>query len=431
MQLKKKQQLFFAAFIVILLIAVALFWWLLSGTELLKEKESYKAPINSPSSGIDPREIWVDKISVEQDLTSKRIENLEKMVEKLLKFNNSDSRKQTQHIEQIQQVEQVQQQLQPQPQQQQTPQQQTPQQQTSQSETPQQFKMQPLMPDATTLPIIEQPVHPEEFIVKAATKKRIHTRGITHTSVRLKNSKTLKSYDNSIPAGAFAQAVLLGGVDASTSIQASSDPRPILLRVTAAGTLPRRFKSDLCDCHVLAASYGDVSSERVFMRLEKLTCMERKTGEVLEMPIDGYVAGEDGRAGLRGTIVDRAGANMRNAAIGGFLSGIGSFLSTANNNPMTFSLNSGLAQSNPLTNGDMLKHGVAKGASSALEKYADFYIKRAEQMQPVLQVEAGRIVDIVFTKGVRFEDSAERSELIKQNDQKRLTNLEISNNATY
>ena len=429
MQLKQKQQLFFAAFIVILLIAVALFWWLLSGTELLKEKESYKAPINSPSSGIDPREIWVDKISVEQDLTSKRIENLEKMVEKLLKFNNTDSKKSKTQIEQPQEIQEPSQIKHQQPQS--LISQQQPQPEMQQPTAQQPFKIQPLMSDATTLPIIEQPMHPEEFIVKAATKKRIHTRGITHTSVRLKNSKTLKSYDNSIPAGAFAQAVLLGGVDASTSIQASSDPRPILLRVTAAGTLPRRFKSDLCDCHVLAASYGDVSSERVFMRLEKLTCMERKTGEVLEMQVDGYVAGEDGRAGLRGTIVDRAGANMRNAAIGGFLSGIGSFLSTANNNPMTFSLNSGLAQSNPLTNGDMLKHGVAKGASSALEKYADFYIKRAEQMQPVLQVEAGRIVDIVFTKGVRFEDSAERSELIKQNDQQRLNNLEISNNATY
>ena len=74
---------------------------------------------------------------------------------------------------------------------------------------------------------------------------------------------------------------MVGGVDASTSIQASNDPRPVLLRVTDHGTLPRKFKSDLCGCHVLAACYGDISSERVYMRLEKLTCTERKTGEVV------------------------------------------------------------------------------------------------------------------------------------------------------
>jgi conjugal transfer pilus assembly protein TraB len=54
-----------------------------------------------------------------------------------------------------------------------------------------------------------------------------------------------------------------------------------------------------------------------------------------------------------------------------------------------------------------------------LDKYADFYIKRAEQMQPVIQVQAGRIADIVFTQGVAFEDSAARGHLIKAHDQQR------------
>ena len=240
-------------------------------------------------------------------------------------------------------------------------------------------------------------------------------------NIRLHNSKAnslLKTTDNTIPAGAFAKAILLGGVDASTSIQSASDPRPVLLRVTDFGTLPRRFKSDLKGCHVLAASYGDISSERVFMRLEKLTCVERKTGEVVEMNVQGYVAGEDGRAGLRGSVVDRAGESMRNALVGGFFSGMGSFLSQAHN-PVTFSPLNGLAQTNPLTNEGILKHGAAKGTSNALEKYADFYIKRAEQLQPVIQVAAGRPVDIVFSQGFAFGDSAIRHAVGKINDQKR------------
>ena len=221
---------------------------------------------------------------------------------------------------------------------------------------------------------------------------------------------------------------MVGGVDASTSIQASNDPRPVLLRVTDHGTLPRKFKSDLCGCHVLAACYGDISSERVYMRLEKLTCTERKTGEVVEMAVNGYVAGEDGRAGLRGIVVDRAGESMRNAAIGGFLSGMGNFLSQSHS-PVTFSPANGLAQTNPMTNPDMLKFGAAKGASGALDKYADFYIKRAEQMQPVIQVQAGRKVDIVFTQGVAFENSAARADMIRVNDQHRLSQIHNSSDS--
>ena len=264
--------------------------------------------------------------------------------------------------------------------------------------------------------------------LKQEKAPRFRSKGIQRTSLMLANSKSnknLKTADNTVPAGAFAGAVMVGGVDASTSIQASNDPRPVLLRVTDPGTLPRKFKSDLCGCHVLAACYGDISSERVYMRLEKLTCTERKTGEIVEMAVNGYVAGEDGRAGLRGIVVDRAGESMRNAAIGGFLSGMGNFLSQSHS-PVTFSPANGLAQTNPMTNPDMLKFGAAKGASGALDKYAEFYIKRAEQMQPVIQVQAGRKVDIVFTQGVAFENSAARADMIRVNDQHRLSQIHNS-----
>ena len=62
----------------------------------------------------------------------------------------------------------------------------------------------------------------------------------------------------------------------------------------------------------------------------------------------------------------------------------------------------------------------------ALDKYADFYIKRAEQMQPVIQVAAGRKVDMVFTQGVDFADSAVRQILSKTNDQKRYQQVQNS-----
>lgn len=101
----------------------------------------------------------------------------------------------------------------------------------------------------------------------------------------------IKTILNTIPAGAFARSVLLSGLDASAAMSASADPRPLLLRLTDHGTLPRRFKSDLKDCHMTASAYGDLSSERVYARLEKLTCTIRKTGEIIETQVAGYIAG--------------------------------------------------------------------------------------------------------------------------------------------
>jgi conjugal transfer pilus assembly protein TraB len=43
--------------------------------------------------------------------------------------------------------------------------------------------------------------------------------------------------------------------------------------------------------------------------------------------------------------------------------------------------------------------GMASGASSALDRLSQYYIDRAEQLQPVIQIAAGQVVDIVFTEG--------------------------------
>ncbi len=410
-----------------------------------KTAVSYKAPITSGASRLDPKEMWAEKFATEHDLQAKRLEAMEKMLQTLVKINEqavptaSVNRNHPQGL--VQQLG-----FNP----------------NNPQANPGNFKQNTQDPSVATADLREDlkaqdlqtgTAAPFDIVGKqlsggaipqnmqpktvqspppAQQPPRFRSKGIQRTSLMLANSKSnknLKTVDNTIPAGAFAGAVMVGGVDASTSIQASNDPRPVLLRVTDHGTLPRKFKSDLCGCHVLAACYGDISSERVYMRLEKLTCTERKTGEVVEMTVNGYVAGEDGRAGLRGVVVDRAGESMRNAAIGGFLSGMGNFLSQSHN-PVTFSLANGLAQTNPMTNPEMLKFGAAKGASGALDKYAEFYIKRAEQMQPVIQVQAGRRVDIVFTQGVAFENSAARGEMIKVNDQQRLSQLHSSSNTT-
>jgi conjugal transfer pilus assembly protein TraB len=266
-------------------------------------------------------------------------------------------------------------------------------------------------------------------------------RKITLSLKNARGSSPLKSVDNTIPAGAFARAVLLGGVDASASIQASSDPRPALLRIMDPGTLPRTFRSDLQGCHALAACYGDISSERVFMRLEKLTCTERKTGEIVEVKVQGYVAGEDGRTGVRGSVVDRAGESMRNVLMGGFLGGIGEFLSQPHTAALTFSPMAGMGglaqagslaqatQPNPMGVKDMLKHGAGKGINNALDKYADFYIKRAEQLQPVIQVAAGRQVDIVFTEGVSIGESVYRQAIGRSHDQERYHQIQATEEA--
>ena len=257
-------------------------------------------------------------------------------------------------------------------------------------------------------------------------KKQFRSNGISKQLISLQNSKIgkhLDTVDNTIPPGSFAQGILLSGVDAATSTSASANPEPVLIELTDSGDLSRYFTSTVKGCRVTASSYGVLSKERVMMRLEKLSCIEVQTGEVMVADVDGYVSGEDGKLGLRGTVVDRAGDHVRAAMVGGFLSSFGNFLAGASN-PVTFAPNTGLAQVGQTSNADMLKHGGAKGVSGALDKYTEFYIKRAEQLEPIIQVGAGRIVQVVFSKSVGIGKSAIKHAISTKNDRVRTETLE-------
>ena len=156
--------------------------------------------------------------------------------------------------------------------------------------------------------------------------------------------------------------------------------------------------------------------------LKSVTCTERLTGEISETQVAGYVVGEDGRAGVRGVVVDKAGPLIRNSLVGGFFSGMGQFFG-AQQQKSTFPV-SPLGQTQFLAPQQMLTAGVSQGASNALEKYADFFINRAEQLQPVLQVAAGREIDVVFTQGTKFGETTVRQSLSKIRNRSRKHTLQ-------
>ena len=209
-----------------------------------------------------------------------------------------------------------------------------------------------------------------------------------------------KWVDTYLPIGAFGKAIILGGVDAATSLTAQSDPRPLLMRLVDHGRLPKNIRSHIKDCHVVGAAYGDISSERVYVRLETLSCTTM-SGEVFEKPLHGYVAGEDGKDGIRGRVVWREGALLQRAFLSGAAAGLGEGVADSY---VTESI-SPLGTVNTVDGSDLFKSGLAKGTSSALDRLAEYHIERAEAYQPIIEIEAGRSVEIVINhQGVYLDN---------------------------
>jgi conjugal transfer pilus assembly protein TraB len=207
--------------------------------------------------------------------------------------------------------------------------------------------------------------------------------------------KEARSY---VPSGSFFRAALLGGLDAPTGGQAQSNPHPVLMRVQDNAFLPNRYRFQIKECHALGASHGDISSERAYIRLESLSCV-RHDGRAIDVPVKGYVVGEDGKAGMRGRLVSKQGQVLANALVSGIGAGIGqAFQQSAT----TYST-SPLGTIGTVDTGKQLQAGIGTGVGKALDRLSQYYITLAEKMFPIIEVDAGRTVDVVFTKGFSLE----------------------------
>ena len=207
-----------------------------------------------------------------------------------------------------------------------------------------------------------------------------------------------------LPAGSYANAVVLAGVDASAGVSSQGDPRPVLLRLTSparsAAEDGEALEADVAGCTLTGAAYGDLSSEKVYVRLRTLTCAGPEPRTVIETEVAGFVAGS-GKAGVRGPVVSREGALVEKAFLAGLISGAGesaaNVLQAPARNPD--------GEAADLV--DVGRAGLGAGAGSAGRKVADYLIRRAEQYQPVIQLQTGTRVTVVFIEGARIDGRAD------------------------
>lgn len=208
--------------------------------------------------------------------------------------------------------------------------------------------------------------------------------------------KTVKSY---IPAGTITPAVLLSGVDAPTGGTGATGPIPVLLKLQDLSILPNRFKSNIKECFVIGTAIGDLKSERAYIRLETLSCV-RNDQTVIEKEIKGYVAGEDGKVGLTGRVVSKAGSAIARSILAGFVEGVARAFSMQN---MVISV-SPLGQTQTVNPDRTLQYGVGQGVAQGATKLVDFYLRLANDLVPVVEVNAGRKVDVILLKGVKLDE---------------------------
>lgn len=197
-----------------------------------------------------------------------------------------------------------------------------------------------------------------------------------------------------LPTGSIIQGVMLTGMDAPTGKGAMKDPVPVLVRIQKDAILPNRFRADVRECFALVSGQGDLASERAYLRSETISCV-RRDGGVIDMQMNAYVVDSDGKAGLRGRLVSKQGSVLSKAILASFADGVAqAFKGRA---PQ---LNFG--GTGAVDYSQAAQAGVTNGVSSSLDRISKYYLDLADQLFPILEIDAGRPLTLVLVKGLEM-----------------------------
>ena len=208
-----------------------------------------------------------------------------------------------------------------------------------------------------------------------------------------------------IPAGSILTGVLLNGLDAPTGKRAKKEPMPVLFRIKKEAILPNRFHADLRECFLLASGFGDLSSERAYFRGETFSCV-RQDGGIIEVPMNAYATGEDGKNGVRGRVISKQGALLGQALMAGFLRG---FSDAFGRNQIPVLMTGGVGALSGTTpfqstfSQQSMEGGTLRGAGYAMDRLSHFYMDMAEEIYPVIEVDATRQVNFIVQKGASLK----------------------------
>lgn len=238
------------------------------------------------------------------------------------------------------------------------------------------------------------------------------------TPINVTKTVDRRSSTHFIPAGAYAPGRIIMGAKTSAAVDAQSDPRPILIRVlgTAKGPIVdgEHTETDTTGCTITASAYGDISSEQGHAKLQEMSCAIGRD-EFKTVKVYGYI-GHRGSYGVHSEVVMREGDLAAKAFWSGMLANTGESFGLLVGDTSKSAFGSVQTASGPK---DAALNMFTGGLDESSTQLSSYYIKRLEQIQPIIPLKAGTPVDIVFMKEVAL-DTVEGKAAVQPQERQRI-----------
>lgn len=220
-----------------------------------------------------------------------------------------------------------------------------------------------------------------------------HVVGAAKEVVKEKKQTTIR-----LPPG-FMEGTLLTGIEADALSDASGEPEPIMIRIDSPTVLPNSLKADLKGCFVIASAHGKINRERVEARLVSLHCIRKNGFSAVEADLKGYVADQDGKKGMAGIVISKAGPLILRSSVAGAIVGAGDAI--AQGSSTTTVTGSGAIKT---FDSDQIGKSAFGGAiSRGSEELNKIFVEYIQQTTPIIEVGTNKQITVCITEPVTLK----------------------------
>jgi len=192
------------------------------------------------------------------------------------------------------------------------------------------------------------------------------------------------------------EGTLLTGIEADALSDAAGEPEPIMIRIDSPTVLPNSLRADLKGCFVIASAHGKINRERVEARLVSLHCTRKNGFSAVEAELKGYVADQDGKKGMAGIVISKAGPLILRSSVAGAIVGAGDAISQGSSTTTV----TGAGAVSTYDGGQVAKSAFGGAVSKGAEQLNKIFVEYIKQTTPVIEVGTNKAITVCITEPV-------------------------------
>jgi Bacterial conjugation TrbI-like protein len=246
---------------------------------------------------------------------------------------------------------------------------------------------------AVAVPVREAPASPVRKTVRASYGNSLGHEPVRGSPVQVfgvtaSRAKGPAAGLTVLPTGSHVKARIVSGVEAN-----AREPYPVLLQLDYAFTGPNKSIIDLSNCFMIAKAKANLSTERVMMETDRLSCV-REDGEHFKREAKGYVAGDDNTFGATGTYISKQGQVLLAAVLASIAKNAGQAIADAQKTTSVLGADKAAAATNITGSKAAYIGGSAMVDGATI--VAQWYLEQAKDLIPSIGVGSGQDVFVIM-----------------------------------